>query len=363
MTKGKIIFFSSIVLLIAILAYVKHNKNIAKAAKVSPMGMGKGGPQTLFASGYIAEYTKLTNDLSSNGTILAQDEVQLQPEASGRVTAINIKEGGMVTKGTLLLKINDADLQAQFAKLKPQLKVAQSNFTRVTELLKIKGVSQAEYDAAENAVSNIKADMALLEAQIAKTELRAPFSGRLGLRNVSLGAYISPTTIITSLQNLSQLKMDVTIPEKYASSIRTGDNMICKVAGIEKSFNAHIIAIEPNIDETTRNLKIRALIQNPSAALIPGAYVKVDIKLKEIPNAIMIPSNAIIPDDRTTRIVVADSSKAKFIPVEIGVRTDKEVQILSGLNVGDTVLISGLLQVKPGMPVKITKTSTRTTIH
>ncbi|HNE51128.1 MAG TPA: efflux RND transporter periplasmic adaptor subunit [Chitinophagales bacterium] len=220
-----------------------------------------------------------------------------------------------------------------------------------------------EYDAAENAVSDIKADMALLEAQIAKTELRAPFSGRLGLRNVSLGAYISPNTIITSLQNLSQLKMDVTVPEKYASSIRIGDNMNCKVAGVDKPFNARVIAIEPNIDETTRNLKIRALIQNPTTSLIPGAYVKVDIQLKEIPNAIMIPSNAVIPDDRTTRIVVTDSSKAKFIPVEIGVRTDKEVQVLSGLHAGDTVLVSGLLQVKPGMPVKITKTSTRVIAH
>lgn len=363
MTKGKVIFFSSIVLLIAVLAYVKHHKNAIKAAKQSPMGMGKGGFQTLFASGYIAEYTPLSNDLSANGTVLAQDEVQLQPEASGRITAINIKEGSTVAKGTLLLKINDADLQAQLSKLKPQLKVAQSNFTRVAELLKIKGVSQAEYDAAENAVSDIKADMALLEAQIAKTELRAPFSGRLGLRNVSLGAYISPNTIITSLQNLSQLKMDVTVPEKYASSIRIGDNMNCKVAGVDKPFNARVIAIEPNIDETTRNLKIRALIQNPITSLIPGAYVKVDIKLKEIPNAIMIPSNAVIPDDRTTRIVVTDSSKAKFIPVEIGVRTDKEVQVLSGLHAGDTVLISGLLQVKPGMPVKITKTSTRVIAH
>ena len=360
MTKGKIFFFSSILLLIAVLAYVKYTKNKEVAAKIAPMG--KGGPQTLMASGFVAEYSKLSNNLSANGTVLAQDEVQLQPEVSGRVTYLNIKEGVVVSKGTLLMKINDADLQAQVFKLKTQLKIAQSNLSRLAELLKIKGVSQAEYDAADNVVNNINADIQLLNVQIAKTELRAPFSGKLGLRNISLGAYVSPATVVVSLQNISQLKMDVSLPEKYAGVIQVGDNMQCSVAGIESPFTARVIAIEPTIDEMTRNLKVRAMIQNPNSKLVPGAYVKVQLKLKETPNAIMIPSSAVIPDDKATKIVVTDSSKAKFVNIEIGTRTESEVQVLSGLNAGDTVLLTGLLQVKPGMSVKITKTTTRSTV-
>lgn len=360
MTKGKIIFWSILVLIVLGLAYVKYTKN--KEVKAKAATMGKGGPQLLMANGFVAEYSNLSNKLTANGSILAQDEVQLQPEVSGRVTYLNIKEGAVVPKGTLLLKINDADLQAQVFKLKTQLKIAQANLTRLAELLKIKGVSQAEYDAAENAVNNINADIQLLNVQIAKTELRAPFSGKLGLRNISLGAYVSPSTVVVSLQNTSLLKLDVFIPEKYAGIVSTGDIMQCKVAGIEQPFTARIIAIEPNIDEMTRNLKVRAVVLNANPKLLPGAYVKVQLKLKETPNAIMIPSSAVIPDDKVTKIVITDSSKAKFVTIDIGVRTESEVQVLNGIKAGDTVLTTGLLQVKPGTPVKIVKTSTRSTI-
>ena len=361
MSKGKIIFAVLLLMIIAALAYVKHTKNKEVAAKATPQG--KGGPQTLMAAGFVAEFSKLSNDLSANGNILAQDEVQLQPEVSGRVTYLNIKEGTVVSKGTLLMKINDADLRAQVAKSNAQLKIALANLKRVDQLLKINGVSQAEYDAAENAVNNINADIELLKVQIAKTELRAPFSGKLGLRNISLGAYVSPNTLVVSLQNMSQLKIDVSVPEKYASTIQVGDNMQCNVAGINNPFGAKVIAIEPQIDEMTRNLKVRAMIQNPNSKLVPGAYVKVKLKLKETPNAIMIPSNTVIPDDKTTRIVITDSSKVKFIDVEIGMRTASEVQVLSGLKAGDTVLTTGLLQAKPGMPVKIIKSTKKSLVQ
>ena len=361
MSKGKIIFVVILLMIIAALAYVKHNKNKEVAAKAAPQG--KAGPQILMAAGFVAEFSKLSNDLSANGSILAQDEVQLQPEVSGRVTYLNIKEGAVISKGTLLMKINDADLRAQVAKSNAQLKIAQANLKRVDQLLKINGVSQAEYDVAENTVNNINADIDLLKVQIAKTELRAPFSGKLGLRNISLGAYVSPSTVVVSLQNMSQLKIDISVPEKYAGTIQVGDNMQCNVAGIDDPFLAKVIAIEPQIDEMTRNLKVRAMIQNSNSKLVPGAYVKVKLKLKETPNAIMIPSNTVIPDDKATRIVITDSSKAKFIDIEIGMRTASEVQVLSGLKSGDTVLTTGLLQVKPGMPVKITKTTKKSLVQ
>lgn len=364
MTKGKLVFILILLAVVAILAYVKHTKNKEASAKEMPkQGKDKNSAKPVFATGFVVEYGKITNELSANGTVLAADEVSLQPEVSGRVTFLNIKEGSFVSKGTLLLKINDADLKAQVQKSRAQLKIAESNLKRLAELLKINGVSQAEYDAAENQVNNINADIELLKVQIAKTELRAPFSGKLGLRNISTGAYVSPQTAVATLQNLQQLKMDITLPERYAVNIHQGDVMECSVAGIQKPFMAKVYAFEPQIDETTRNLKVRAIIINPNAQLLPGAYVKVIIKLKDVPQAIMIPSNCIIPDDRATKVVITDSSKAKFINVEIGIRTASEVQVITGLNPGDTILTSGLLQVKPGMPVKITKTTQKSTVQ
>ncbi|MBP6624490.1 MAG: efflux RND transporter periplasmic adaptor subunit [Chitinophagaceae bacterium] len=360
MSKGKIIFWSIILLSICALAYVKYNKSIEAASK-SAQPPGKGKNQNLVAEGYIAEPSSLAIDVSANGTILAQDQVTLQPEAAGRVTFLNIKEGAIVPKGTLILKTNDAELQAQLAKLKKQLTIAQSNKSRLEQLLAINGASKAEYDAADNAVNNIVADINLLEVQIAKTELRTPFTGKLGLRNISLGAYVSPTTSVVTLQNNSALKMDISIPEKYSNVLNIGDILTCSVAGDHiVNFRARVIAKEPTINETTRNLTVRAAIENPTQNLVPGAYVNVNFRLKNTPNTIMIPSNCIIPDDRASKVVVSDSGMVKFVPVEIGERNETEIQIISGLKFGDTILTTGLLQAKPGMPVKIIKINRRT---
>ena len=360
MKKSSIIFLLITLIIVAILAYVKISKNKEMEAKNAPMG--KGGSPTLIANGFVAEYSKLNNEITVNGNVLAQDEVVLQPEASGRVTYLNIKEGAIVPKGTLLLKINDADLKAQVAKLKTQQKIAQTNLTRLKELINIKGVSQAEYDAAENNLNNIDADLQLLQVQIDKTELRAPFSGKLGLRNISLGAYVSPSTQIVSLQNTSQLKVDVFVPEKYSSLIQIGDMLQCQTASSDGIFKAKVIAIEPFISENTRNLKVRALIQSNTSKVFPGAYIKAKIVLKEMPNTIMIPSNTVIPDDKATKVVVTDSGKVKFVNIEIGFRSESEVQVLNGISIGDTILTTGLLQAKPNMQVKIKEVTSKSII-
>ena len=353
MTKGKIIFTSIIILVVLILGIIKYkNVQLEKSKEIPPE---KPGSKIIKATAFIIEASELNNDISVSGSILAQDEVSLQPEVSGRIIQLNIQEGSIVSKGTLLMKINDADLKAQLEKVKAQLKVAQSNLKRVDELLRINGISQAEHDIAENQVTNLNADINVLQVQIAKTELRAPFNGKLGLRNVSIGAYVSPNTIVATLQNISQLKLDVSIPERYAYLVKIGDLMDCSIDGDVNTFQAKVIATEPQIDETTRNLKVRALVIKPNERLIPGTYVKVNFKLKETQNAILIPSNAIIPDDKANKVVVVENGKAKFIPIIQGVRTAESVEVLSGLKVGDTVLSSGLLQAKPNINVKVTK--------
>ncbi|MFN8237055.1 MAG: efflux RND transporter periplasmic adaptor subunit [Chitinophagales bacterium] len=363
MSKGKWITLVLLLLLIGWLGSVKY-KNIQKEkAKTMMQGKSKGMPSSIAVSGFVAEYTNLSNNLNTNGTIIASEEVQLQPEVSGRITYLNIPEGGVVGKGTLLAKINDAELQAQLKKLQSQYAIAASNESRLAQLLKINGVSQQEYDLALNTLQNVSADMELVKAQIDKTEIRAPFSGKLGLRNISMGAYVNPSTVITSLQSIQSMKLDVTVPEKYAGIIEVGNTMQCTVDGSTAPFSARVVAIEPQISETTRNLKVRAIVENAKSKLVAGAFVKVQIKLKQIANAIMIPGNAIIPDAQNKKVIIADSRKAKFVVVETGIRTENEVQIVSGIKVGDTIVTSGILQIKPGMGVKFTKTIGRTTIQ
>lgn len=363
MSKGKWITLVLLLLLTGWLVSVKY-KNIQKEkAKTMMQGKSKGMPSSIAVSGFVAEYTSLSNNLNTNGTIIASEEVQLQPEVSGRIIYLNIHEGGMVGKGTLLAKINDAELQAQLKKLQSQYAIAESNEKRLLQLLKINGVSQQEYDLALNTLQNVSADMELVKAQIDKTEIRAPFSGKLGLRNISMGAYVNPSTVITSLQNTSLMKLDITVPEKYAGTIETGNTMQCTVDGSAAPFIARVIAIEPQINENTRNLKVRAVVEHAATKLMAGAFVKVQIKLKQIANAIMIPGNAIIPDAQNKKVIIADSSKAKFVVVETGIRTENEVQIVSGIKAGDTIVTSGILQIKPGMGIKFTRTTSKSTIH
>ncbi len=361
MSKGKLIGWSLVLLVIGGLAWIKYKNVKESAEKTAPKG--KSGPQIIGVTGFVTEYSKLSNNISTTGTVLAMDEVQIQPEVSGRITSLNIKEGSFVSKGTLLAKLNDIELQAQLKKLQAQLAIAKTNEGRLKQLLTISGVSQMEYDEALNNLNNINADIELLKAQIDKTAIRAPFSGKLGLRNISLGAYVSPSTVLTTLQTAGQLKIDITVPEKYADAIHIGDVLQFTVEGITNPLSAKVSAIEPDIDEATRNIKIRAMIQGSSSQLVPGAFAKVQLKLKDIPDAIMVPSNAIIPEAKAKKIVVDDSGKANFIVVETGIRTEDQVQITSGLKPGDTVVTSGLLQLKPGSQIKITKVSSKPGVY
>lgn len=361
MSKGKLIGWGLVLFVIAGLGWIKY-QNIHKKALKTGGPVGAGGPPVIGASGFITGFSRLSSTINTSGTVLALDEVQLQPEVAGRITYLNIKEGAPVAQGTLLLKLNDAELQAQLKKLQAQLGIAQTNESRLKELLKVNGVSQQEYDATLNNVNNILADIDLVKAQIDKTEIRAPFSGKLGLRNVSLGAYVTPSSVITSLQSAGQLKIDITVPEKYASAIQVNDQLQFRVDGLADPFSARVAAIEPMIDEGTRNIRLRAFIQGNTKGLVPGAFAKVQLQLKDIPDAILVPSSAIIPEAKAKKLIVADSGKAKFVIVETGIRTENEVQVISGIEAGDTVVTSGLLQIKPGTILKFGKLSHQTEV-
>lgn len=340
-----------VVLIAGIIIYNKvlHPK---EEAPTSPAG---GPPQVLPVAGFLVQTKSLENGVTASGTLLANENVELHAEVSGKITMLNLNEGSTVSKGTLLVKLYDADLQAQFKKLILQRETAEKTELRLKQLLSVNGIGQQEYDNALIQLNNIKADIELVQANISKTEIRAPFNGIVGLRNVSEGAYITPATSIATLQQINPLKIDFTVPEKYSSALGKGDIVKFSTDGSAQTYNGKIYAIEPRIDEATRSIKIRALVQNTSSGLLPGTFAKVDVGLKRIDNALMIPTQCIIPEARNKKVIVVNNGKADFRIVQTGVRNESQIQIINGISEGDTIVASALMSVKPGMGLKIIK--------
>lgn len=320
----------------------KPNKN----AKMPPV------PVNIF----VATASELTNEVFAAGTIIANEEVILMPELAGKITSLNINEGATVQKGQLLLKINDAEFQAQYKKLELQAKIAEERVNRQKQLLAINGVSQEEYDLTLNQYNTIKADMDYTKAQIAKTEIRAPFNGTIGLKYVSEGSIVNNTTRIASIQQINPVKIDFSVPEKYADALQKNDAIRFTVSENTQVHTAKVYAIEPKIDQTTRTIQLRAIANN-TGDLFPGAFAKIQLPLHKITNAIMIPTQAVIPILKGKKVFVCKNGKAVEVKVETGLRTDSAVQITAGIEVGDSVITTGIMQLKPDALVRAIKTN------
>lgn len=301
---------------------------------------------------YVVKSFSLNNDVNIPATVLAYEEVLLRPEISGKIIQMNIIEGTHVNKGDLLIKIYDADLQAQLLKLKAQLKLYMNNEKRLRDLLAIKGVSQEQYDQAESQVEQTQADIQLLEAQISKTEIRAPISGIISLKNINHGNYVTPNDIIATIENTDLIKVDFDIPEKYADKIKKGDTIYFSTEYTPKPLKANVYAINNKIDENIRTLKVRALFNNQQHQIIPGSYVNVNLKLSS-QNSGIVPLTAIISDIRGNKVYAIKNNQIKVIPVKTGLQNDTIVEIKNGLNTGDTVVYEGVMNVRPGDPFKI----------
>jgi membrane fusion protein, multidrug efflux system len=340
--------------IIAILAFVKI-KYFPKAEGVgnaTPSGASKGNAPAIGVNGYIIRVERLDNKIFATGTAMASEIVDLKPEVAGKIVEMNIQEGKTVTKGQLLIKLNDADLQAQSKKFNAQLHLAEQSEQRLKKLLDVKGISQDEYDAVTNQINNIRADIEFNQAQIAKTELKAPLSGMIGLRSVSYGSYINAQSQIATIQAINPIKIDFTIPEKYVNAVRIGDEITFSTEGSAEKFSGKVYATENQIDPISRTLKLRATAPNGNGKLKPGSFVKVNFSLKETENAMLIPTEAIIPILKGQQIFVSRQGIATPLVIDVGVRTDAKIQVLGGVQIGDTVITSGLMGLKPNTKVK-----------
>lgn len=301
------------------------------------------------------DFETIEDRIFSSGTIQANEVVELSTESSGLITDIYFEEGRTVEKGQLLVKINDSELQAQRERSVFRLNLAEQREERQRRLLERGGISQDDYDATLNEVNVLRSELQLIDAQIEKTEVRAPFSGVIGLKYVSPGSYITPGVRIASLQEVNPVKIDFSIPERYISRVDVTDQINFSVQGYDSTFVGNVYAIEPRIDTQTRTLQIRATSQNDDQLLFPGAFANIVLILDEINDALMVPTISIIPELNAQKVYVIREGKVQESRVQTGIRTSEKVQIVSGIAHGDTVLTTGLLQVRPGMDVEITE--------
>ncbi len=297
------------------------------------------------------EYKEILNSI---GETQANEEVDLRSEISGIVREIYFQESTQVKKGTLLVKINDSELQAQLRKAESLKALSEARERRQKILLDKDIISSDDYDNALTNLQTAISDIELFKAEINKTEIKAPFDGIIGIRNISPGDYISPNTSIAYLVSNNPIKVTFDVPEKYSSRIRTKMPIYFTVEGQNRTFEGEVYAVSPRADPTSRSIQMRAMANNDDGALVPGAFVKVKLQLAAI-QTLMIPSECVIPDAVGQSVFIVKDGKAVSVKVEIGARTQDRVQIVSGLNSGDKVVTSGILQLTDGTPVSVAK--------
>ncbi len=337
-------------LIIKYLFFLLVNLTLFSCSSKKSENEKQGPPPPQIVDVIIADYQNIENKVEVNGLVLANESVEIHPEISGRLVFLNMPDGAIVKEGNILAKINDADLQAQLLKSNTQLSLAVKNEERLNKLLQINGVNQADYDVALNAVNNIKADIEIVKAQIEKTIIKAPFTGMLGLRMVSPGAYVTPQLVMASLQQTNQLKIDFNVPEMYSSLIQKGKS-VRAIADNNQEYMATIAAEESQVNASTGNIKVRAILQHGN--LKPGEFVKVQLDAGIGKQSIMVPTNAIIPDANSKKIIVVKDGKGEMVKIKTGLRNAYGVEVTDGLNPGDSIVVTGVLFVKSGKPVKI----------
>ncbi|KIQ14715.1 cation transporter [Flavobacterium sp. MEB061] len=311
----------------------------------------KDKPTTV--TGIVVQTSTFDNNLSLSGSIEANEQVEIHSEVSGIVEGIYFTEGTYVNKGQVLFKVNDIELRAQLKQAQTKEGLAAENERRAKLLLQKEAISQEEFDVANADYASMKAQTQLIKAQIAKTSVKAPFSGKIGLRSISPGTYITPTILVAKLVNTGKLKITFSIPEKYASQVKSGSIIDFTVSGSDKIYTAKIYAIEPEIEVATRTLKIRSIADNVEGKLFPGTFADVKLPLSIIKDAIVVPSEAIVPIQDGKKVYIANMGKAKEVMVDATTRTDASILILSGLKAGDTLITSGVMSLKNEAPIKV----------
>ena len=360
-----IIYSLLIVGFVSLIIYrVASNKKSAEAAASGPRGGGgpggPGGGKPMRVSGVVVTLTTFSNAVTVTGSIDANEEVSVSSPVSGIIKGIYFNEGSNVRRGQTLVKIDDSELRAQLAQAMTRQNLASENERRARLLLQKEAISREEFDIASADYRTARAQSQLIRAQIAKTVISAPFSGRIGLRSVSVGDYITPSSPVSNLISVNPVKVTFSVPEKYSSAVKVNTTISFSVAGSSQVYTARVYAIEPRIESATRTLQLRARADNPSGVLIPGSFASISLPLSSVKDAILVPTEAIIPVQDGKKVFITEGGKAKEVMVGTSTRTEKEILITSGLKEGDTVLTTGIMTLKEGSPVIVKAGATKT---
>lgn len=353
--KTKYIIYTLLALLIAFLLYNKFFSKKAKETSAATAGKGKRKNGPVAVNIMVVKDTSVNNQIDITGSIDANERVSLVSQTAGNITGIYFKEGTRVSKGQLLVKVYNQDLQSSLQQIDAQMVLARDINNRNKILLQKEAVSKEEYETSLSSLNAMKAQAGVIKAQIARTEIRAPFSGTIGLRSVSPGGYLSPSTPIATLVNIDPAKVTFSVPERYLELIGKGTKISFTVESSREKFNATVYAVEPALDANSRTLTVRALAPNPKDLLTAGAFAKINLTLDQIPKTIMVPTECVIPDLKSSKVYVYKKGIAVARNVKTDLRTDTKIQIIDGLKAGDSVVVSGLIQIRPKSPLKILK--------
>ena len=313
---------------------------------------GKQG-RALNVKAVILNETSLSDEFFVSGTLIPDEQVDLSFETSGKITDIFFNEGSSVKKGELLAKTNDAPLQAELRKLESQLKLYTDRMHRQNVLLEKEAVSQEAFQEAQTSLAILRAEIDGVKARIAQTELRAPFDGIIGLRQMSVGSFASSTTTIARLTKTNMLKLEFAIPERYAGILETGTPVRFLVDGDLEERTARIYAIDSDADADTRSFTVRAIYNNGDGKLHPGRYANITLTAQTFKNAISVPSQAIVSEMGVDKVFLYRDGKAQPVEITKGLRNESHVQVVRGLSVGDTVITSGTMQLRTGQKVTL----------
>ncbi len=324
-----------------------------ETAQEQPAPQPSSSKRVLSVTAQILKEEPLTEEIVTSGYLLPDEEVNLSFETSGKITEINFEEGTPVSKGDVLAKVNDATLQAQLRKLEVQLQLAEDRVYRQNALLEKEAVSKEAYEQVQTDLATLQAEIDAVKANIALTELRAPFDGVIGLRQVSEGAYATPSTPVATLTKIAPLKIEFSVPERYAKEIKYGTNLEFMIDGHLQPFKAKVYATESRVDLETHTFSMRAIYPNTYGELLPGRFANIHLKTREIKKAIAVPSEAIVAEMGIDKVFLYKSGKAEPVTISKGLRTESKVQVVKGLNAGDTIITSGTLQLRTGLPVAI----------
>lgn len=327
----------------------KQNEELKEADKQSTATQKK--KSVLNVNAVVIRPGRLIDEIQVTGLLLPDEEVDLSFETSGQVVEIDFEEGTHVTKGQLLAKVNDRQLQAQLKRLQAQLKLAEDRVIRQSALLQRDAVSKEAYEQVKTELETLKADIDIVKAQIELTEMRAPFDGIIGLRQVSLGAYATPQTVVSKLTRVTPLKVEFAVPERYATQVKPGTALEFHIDGSLNAYRANVYAKESAVDAETHTLTVRAIYPNINGLLTPGRYTSIRLLKESVDNALSVPAEAIVPEMGKDKVFLYKGGKAQPVEIKAGIRTESKVQALEGLHVGDTLIVSGTLQLRTDLPV------------